>query len=95
MKVVVELGADIDSADKWGNTAMHVAARKRFESVIRFLVEKGARVDAKNQLGETPLALALRPAPPLPGAVIATFGMAVNDEGPKIAEVLRSLGARE
>jgi ankyrin repeat protein len=95
MKVVVELGADIDGADKWGNTAMHVAARKRFESVIRFLAEKGARIDARNQSGETPLTVALRPLPPLPGAVIATNGMVVNDDGPRIAEVLRSLGAKE
>jgi ankyrin repeat protein len=95
MKVVIELGADVNGTDNWGNTALHVAARKRFESVIRFLVEKGARLEAKNQLGETPLALALRPLPPPPGAVIATFGMAVNDEGPQIAEVLRGLGARE
>jgi ankyrin repeat protein len=95
VKVVIELGADVNGADSRGNTALHVAARKRFESVIRFLVEKGARLDAKNQLGETPLTLALRPLPPPPGAVIATFGMAVNDEGPQIAEVLRTLGARE
>ena len=61
---------------------MHVASRKRFESVIRFLVEKGARIDVKNEFGETPLALALRPQPPPPGAVIATFGMVLVDEGP-------------
>ena len=75
--------------------AMHVAARKRFESVIRFLAEKGARTDAKNQWGDTPLTLALRPLPPPPGAVVATLGLVLNDEGPKIAEVLRILGAKE
>jgi ankyrin repeat protein len=94
-KVALELGADINGADGAGNTALHVAARKRFESVIRFLAEKGARLDVKNRLGETPLALALRPLPPPPGAVVATLGLTVNDEGPKIAEVLRSLGATQ
>jgi ankyrin repeat protein len=94
-KVVLELGGDINGADRYGNTALHIAAQKRFESVIRLLVEKGAHIEAKNQLGETPLTLALRPLPPPPGAVIATFGMVLNDEGPKIAEVLRSLGAKE
>ena len=95
VKIVLELGADVNVADKWGNTALHIAAQKRFESVIRFLMEKGARIDAKNELGETPLALAVRPQPPPPGAIIATNGLVLNDEGPKIAELLRSLGAKE
>jgi ankyrin repeat protein len=94
-KVVLELGADVNGADKSGDTALHVAARKRFESVIRLLVDKGARIEATNHLGETPLALALRPLPPPPGTVIATFGMTLKDDGPRIAEVLRSLGAKE
>ncbi|MBM3525346.1 MAG: hypothetical protein FJX57_20555 [Alphaproteobacteria bacterium] len=94
-KVALELGADINGTDRAGNTALHVAAGKRFESLIRFLAEKGAALEAKNRLGETPLALALRPLPPPPGTVIATLGVMVNDEGPKIAEVLRSLGARQ
>jgi uncharacterized protein len=95
MRVVFELGADINGADRAGNTAMHVAAQKRFESVIRFLAEKGARIDAKNQWGDTPLALAMRPLPPPPGTQVATLGMVLTDEGPKIAEVLRSLGATQ
>ena len=78
IKVVLELGADVNAADRWGNTALHVAAQKRFESVIRFLVEKGARIDAKNELGDTPLALALRPLPPPPGAIIATLGLGAD-----------------
>jgi ankyrin repeat protein len=94
-KIVLELGGDVNGADKYGNTALHIAAQKRFESVIRLLVEKGARLEARNQLGDTPLALALRPLPPPPGAIIATNGLVLNDEGPKIAEVLRSLGAKE
>ena len=59
MRVLLELGANVNAADNAGNTAMHVAAVKRFESVIRFLAEHEARLDARNQRGETPLALAL------------------------------------
>jgi len=95
VKVVVELGADVNAADQSGNTAMHVAAQKRFEGIIRFLAEQGARVDLKNQVGDTPLALALRPLPPAPGAVVVAQGRETVDDGPKIAEVLRSLGATE
>ena len=95
VKVVVELGADVNGADRSGNTAMHVAAQKRFEGIIRFLAENGARLDVKNQFGDTPLALALRPLPPPPGALVLVQGMEMVDDGPKIAEVLRSLGAKE
>jgi ankyrin repeat protein len=95
IKIVLELGADVNVADRRGNTALHVASQKRFESVIRYLVEKGARLEAKNELGETPLTLARRPLPPPPGAVIATLGLVLVDEGPQIAEVLRSLGAKD
>ena len=95
VRVVLELGADVNATDASGNTAMHVAAQKRFESVIRFLAEKGARIDAKNQWDDTPLALALRPLPPPPGTQVATLGLVLTDEGPTIAGVLRSLGATE
>ena len=93
--MLLELGANVNAADNAGNTAMHVAAVKRFESVIRFLAEHEARLDARNQRGETPLALALRPTPPPPGTQVATLGLVLTDEGPKIAEVLRQLGATE
>ena len=95
IRVVLELGADVNTADASGNTAMHVAAQKRFESVIRLLAEKGARIDAKNRWGDTPLVVATRPLPPPPGTQVATLGLVLTDEGPKIAEVLRSLGATE
>ena len=95
VKVVVELGADVNGADQSGNSAMHVAAQKRFEGIIRFLAEQGAHLDVKNQFGDTPVALALRPLPPAPGAVVVAQGMEMVDDGPKIADVLRSLGAKE
>jgi hypothetical protein len=85
----------MNGADRLGNTALHVAAQKRFEGVVRLLAENGARLDVKNQLGDTPLALALRPLPPLPGTLVVVQGMEMVDDGPKIAEVLRSLGAKE
>ena len=95
VKVVVDLGADVNAADRSGNSAMHVAAERRFEGVIRFLAEQGAHVDVKNQLGDTPLALALRPLPPPPGSVGVAQGVERVDDGPRIAEVLRSLGAKQ
>jgi ankyrin repeat protein len=40
---------------RWGgSTALHGAALRGADSIVRFLVEKGARVDARNKLGWTP-----------------------------------------
>lgn len=55
-KLVAELGAaDVNAADAIGNTALHYAAYMRRDSIVRFLVEHGATLDAKNKFGETPL----------------------------------------
>ena len=45
---------------RWGrSTALHGAILRESPLFIRFLVEKGARLDAKNQLGWTPLSVAM------------------------------------
>jgi ankyrin repeat protein len=54
-RLAVKTGADVNTADEMGNTALHYAAYLRVDSVVQFLVEKGARMDARNKFGETPL----------------------------------------
>ena len=61
VKLLFERGADVNTLNKVGDTAMHGAAYKFFPSVVRFLAENGARIDIwnqKNKLGFTPLAIA-------------------------------------
>lgn len=61
VKVAVELGADVNAADKKGETAMHGAAYKQLPSVAQFLYDQGAKIEVwnqKNQLGWTPLRIA-------------------------------------
>jgi ankyrin repeat protein len=44
---------------RWGgSTALHGAALRGADSIVKYLVEKGARVDAPNKLGWTPLIVA-------------------------------------
>jgi uncharacterized protein len=58
VKLALDLGADINAIDGYGNTAMHGAALKEVPSIIYLLAEKGARIDVKNRSGSTPLSIA-------------------------------------
>lgn len=58
VKFALELGHDINAVNQLGNTALHAAAVNRYDAVVQFLVEKGARLDVTNAEGQTPLMLA-------------------------------------
>lgn len=79
VKVAAELGVDLNAANADGNTALHTVAAKGYDSIVKFLVEKGARFDLKNAQGQTPL-----------GVAMASRGRAKTT-----VELLRALGATE
>ncbi len=81
--LAVDLGVDVNASNDAGDTALHGAARLGLNSVVHFLADRGARLDAKNQREQTPLALASR------------LGETA-DAGPETtADLLRRLGAKE
>jgi ankyrin repeat protein len=47
VKLAVELGVDVNAADTDGLTALDAATAFKYETVINFLVGKGARSGAK------------------------------------------------
>jgi ankyrin repeat protein len=60
VKLALELGNDLNAVDKNGETAMHGAAYKHVPSVVRYLAERGARMDVwnrPNSKGWTPLTI--------------------------------------
>jgi ankyrin repeat protein len=59
VEFVAGLGVDAAAANRSGDTALHGAASKGFDSVVEFLVAKGAKLEAKNRRGATPLRLVL------------------------------------
>jgi ankyrin repeat protein len=96
VQVVVEAGIDINATNAAGDTALHTASRFGFPSLVRWLAENGAQLEAKNKRGETPLKVA--------GTALIRRGSAssgANDRpaaptGPNpTADLLRSLGATE
>ena len=55
----VELGADVNAVNEAGDTALHGAAwRERANSIVQFLVDRGAEIDARNYREWTPLVIA-------------------------------------
>ena len=58
VRMLLELGADVNAANGRGQTALHGAVYRAADDVIRFLVQTGARTDAEDAGGRTPLRLA-------------------------------------
>jgi ankyrin repeat protein len=61
-QVAIDLGNDVNAVDNNGETAMHAAAYKNLPKVVKFLADKGARIDVWNKpdkFGWTPLAIAV------------------------------------
>lgn len=58
VKVMLDLGADVNAANRGGNTALYLAAARGYPSVVQMLADKGANVNVKNNRGLTPLGAA-------------------------------------
>jgi hypothetical protein len=48
-KLLLQYGAAVDAADGDGDTALHMAAARGDLSLVRILVERGARLDVRNR----------------------------------------------
>jgi uncharacterized protein len=55
IKLCIDAGADVNTADNQGETALHGAAQKGYDQVLQFLVDHGAKLDVKDKKGRTPL----------------------------------------
>jgi ankyrin repeat protein len=76
VKLCLELGEDVNAASDRGLTAIHGAAHRGSNAILQYLAQKGARLDAKDKQGRTPLTWAegvvvidQRPARPQPHTV--------------------------
>lgn len=87
VKLGLASGADVNAADGIANTALHTAAGNGMTRVIELLVNSGAKLDAKNKRGQTPLAVAQAPR--------RNRGGDIFQGDPATVALLRSLGAQE
>lgn len=93
VRLAVKLGTPINQADADGNTAVHVAAARRRDLLLQALADCGAALEARNHDGDTPLALALKPPPPLEGSGFTEeYAEMISHKG--TPELLRKLGAK-
>ena len=99
-------GDPVNTTSNEGMTALHVAVRSRNATLVRYLLDKGARTDIKDASGRTPLDVlngvpAYQPAvfadadgvvPPNPNAAPATAAPAGRGAGdPAAVEEIRAL----
>ncbi len=86
VKVAVALGADVNATNEDGQTALHNAAFTGAEAIVQFLADHGAKVNVKNNYGETPWSMAAGLSP-----VLRYRGLYGTHES--TANLLRKLGA--
>ena len=60
------LGADLNAADKLGQSALHIAAENGLADAVNFLLQRGAKLEMHDGLGRTPLEKAIEKARVLP-----------------------------
>ncbi len=57
-KLLVDHGADLAAADRFGFTAFHTAADQGYPALVEMLLDRGAAIDLRENLGFTALHLA-------------------------------------
>lgn len=59
VKLLIDRGADVKAVNAQGDTALHGAAFLGYGTVARYLLERGAALNARNKSGQTPYRIAL------------------------------------
>jgi ankyrin repeat protein len=67
IKLCLDHGVDIDAYNSNGQTILHAAVQRGANGIVRFLAERGAKLDMKNKQGRTPLDLATGAGAPAGG----------------------------
>ena len=81
VKTLLRTGlVDLNVRDKDGNEPLHAAAKQNDIGLIHFLIEKGAYLEARNNLNQTPLHIACRYSQAEAAKLFIEKGLDVNLE---------------
>jgi uncharacterized protein len=89
IKICLDAGVDINAVDGRGQTALHGAAIQGDDQVVKFLANRGAKLDVKDNRGLTPLDAAMGRA----GGF--GFGGATGNPHPTTTALLKELMAAQ
>jgi ankyrin repeat protein len=84
LRLCMDQGLDLSQTNGKGETALHGAANRGSDLLVKFLVEHGAKLDARSKAGFTPLDIAMGKD---------SFGLPVPHDS--TVALLRSLGGGE
>ena len=59
MKLLLELGAEMEARDADNQTALHLSAENNRTEAVKLLLERGVEIEARDVDNQTPLELAL------------------------------------
>ena len=91
VKLCYDLGLDVNAVNSMGLTAIHGAANRGSDDIIRFLASKGAKLDVKDKEGRTPMVwaegvfLATHPAKPKPSSIALLKELLAAPAAPQVA----------
>ncbi len=78
---LIEAGSDLNQTDENGNTALLLAAKNGYPSLIPLMIQKGADIQAKNNQGLTALQVALSEGKIEAANVLVDAGADIHDGG--------------
>jgi ankyrin repeat protein len=55
VRLLIEVGANINGTGAEGDTALHYAAEQGYEDMVALLLDKGAHANSRDHYGRTPL----------------------------------------
>ncbi|KQJ82813.1 potassium channel KOR2 isoform X2 [Brachypodium distachyon] len=80
LKGLISAGADPSKPDHDGRTALHVAALRGYEDIVRFLIQRGANVNSIDKFGNSPLLQAVKAGHDRIISLLVAQGAALNLE---------------
>jgi ankyrin repeat protein len=89
-KMLLDAGADINAVNNNGQSSLHAAARMDMKDFVRYLGERGAKLDIKDRNGATALDIAEGRT-----GTAARPGTSGPEKHPEVAAVLHELLAKQ